>query len=164
MREHLSSLEIYVLENILLSPADNNKINFVTEKMETVNFITVLIYSSTLSVSNTGVNLDTASTKFPELEKWLRSSASMVLRAEFESAICKLLDKKPINPTDVKRESVCNPLMHTRCDDILKVPEMLLTNIVEEKLVAKSKCASFFSQWSNGRACIHFLKAMSISS
>lgn len=113
------------------------------ENMETLDGVTVALQSATLSVSNTRVFFDTVIAKFPELEERLGSSASVLHSAEFESAICKLQDKRPIDLSDGKQKFVCCLLVQTGSGKIWKFLDGCWPTSQNKSTVPKNRCDEY---------------------
>lgn len=117
IREHLLSFKTKGLEILFLSITYGNKVSILIKKMVgTIDSATFDLWNASRSLSTSRVYFDTVIPEFPEIEERLGSSVSIVHSAKFESTICDLQDKWPMNVILSEQKGACYLLMQTESD------------------------------------------------
>ena len=90
IKEFITQLDIPGIETLMLSPAEDKKIENLCVKLSELDSVTKALQSNTIPFYKVHILFDSIIQEYPELSEKLSPEARIVLNLEFESALVKL--------------------------------------------------------------------------
>lgn len=106
LRSSLFQLEDNLLDAVLLGERDERRIDILCGKFEHLDSVNKVLQSDSMKLSGVRILFDAVICKYPEIRARLNSHAQIVHQPDFESAVCKIQDRKVELLTEEERHCV----------------------------------------------------------